>query len=99
MTTTTYLACAATTIGLAMGASPGLQILKTLKRKHSGDVSMPYLGIIALGTLIWTSYGIALGNLAVIITNGVGFVFASSALAIVYHYRHGLTDGSLAGSK
>jgi uncharacterized protein with PQ loop repeat len=87
MSAAAVLGLAAGGWGILMGLSPALQIKRIIERRHSDDVSMPFLAIIAIGTALWTSYGVAVGDPVIIIGNFFGVVGNLTALAVVYRYR------------
>ena len=68
MSTTTLLAIIASTWGIAMALSPTLQIRHMIAIRSSAGISIPYLGVLVIGFALWFAYGIALGNLALIIS-------------------------------
>ena len=43
----------------------------TLTERSSRDVSIGYFAILAIGSTLWASYGVSLGNLAILIPNVV----------------------------
>jgi len=93
MTTTDALGVIAGTFGVVMGASPLLQAARAHRRRSSLDVSMPFLSVLLAGGLAWPSYGIALGNAALIVGNGVGVLASSCAIVVSYRWRR-RADGS-----
>ena len=62
MNVTTFLGIAAATFGVAMGLSPLLQLRRVVARGSSADISIPYLGVLLVGFVLWLAYGIALAN-------------------------------------
>ena len=96
MSTETVLAVAASSFGVVMGASPSLQIRRMLTEHSSRDVSIGYFGIIAFGSVLWASYGVSLGNLAIVIPNVVGCV-AAIATILVARWLRGIERRDAAG--
>jgi len=84
---TDVLAVFAATLGMAMGASPLLQARRVHRRGRADDVSVPFLLVLWAGGAAWLSYGIALGNLALIVANGVGLLASSVTIAVVLRWR------------
>ena len=84
---TTALAFAAAGWGVAMAASPLLQIRRIVRRGSSHDVSLSAYGVLIVGFVLWIAYGVALGNAALIVPNSVALAVAASAVAIVLRYR------------
>ena len=67
------LAFAAATWGITMGLSPVLQIRQMLQTRSSRDISLGYFVVLNIGFVLWASYGISMGNLAVAAPNFVAF--------------------------
>jgi uncharacterized protein with PQ loop repeat len=89
----TVLAVAASSFGVVMGAGPSLQIRRMLREQSSRDVSIGYFAIIAVGSLLWASYGVSLGNLAIVIPNLVGCLVTIVTILVALRLRRhdGLT--------
>lgn len=83
----TVLAVAATLFGIAMGASPLLQALRMHSFQSSNEVSLLFLSVLSLGSGTWLTYGIFIGNAALIIANSVGFLSWSTALGVALYWR------------
>jgi MtN3 and saliva related transmembrane protein len=87
MSTTAVLGIAATLVGVAMGLSPLLQVRTILERRSSDDVSVPFFAVLIVGLALWLSYGIALGNPALIISNAVGLTSYIFAILAVIRFK------------
>lgn len=87
MNVTTVLAVSAATWGVAMGLSPLLQLRRTVARRSSADVSVPYLGVLLVGFVLWLAYGVALGNAALIVSNAVALAAYAVTTAAVLRFR------------
>jgi MtN3 and saliva related transmembrane protein len=69
-------------LGLAAGTITSItffpQVLRIWKTRSAKDLSLVMLLLLLLGTSLWLSYGIAIGDAAIIYTNsmvlGMGFV-------------------------
>jgi MtN3 and saliva related transmembrane protein len=83
--------------GVLMALSPLLQIRRILARRSSADVSIAYLGVLAIGFTLWIAYGVSLGNAAIIVPNGVAFAVGLLTIAIALRYREPAA-GARAGS-
>jgi uncharacterized protein with PQ loop repeat len=59
-----------------------------LARRSSADVSIAYLGVLQIGFLLWVVYGLAIGNWALVVPNGVAFVIGVVTVAVALRYRH-----------
>lgn len=86
---TDILAVLAASWGVLMAISPLLQIRRMLQRRSSADLSLSYLGVLLVGFTLWIAYGISLGNLALIIPNGVAFSVGLATVVIAFRYRTG----------
>ena len=87
MSIETVLAVAASSFGVVMGAGPSLQIRRMLREQSSRDVSIGYFAIIAFGSLLWASYGVSLGNLAIVIPNVVGCLVTVVTILVASRLR------------
>lgn len=87
MSTETVLAFAASSFGVVMGAGPSLQIRRMLREQSSRDISIGYFAIIAFGSLLWASYGVSLGNLAIVIPNLVGCLVTIVTILVAIRLR------------
>jgi MtN3 and saliva related transmembrane protein len=81
------LALAAGSFGIAMGLSPLLQLRRVRRRRSSADVSLAYLAVLLVGFALWLSYGIALGNAALIVSNVVALTTNMLTIAAVLRFR------------
>jgi uncharacterized protein with PQ loop repeat len=68
------LAFAASAGGIMMGLTPLLQLRQMLARRSSADVSLPFMGSLLVGNVLWLSYGTALHNPWMIAPNVVGVI-------------------------
>jgi len=84
---TTALAVAAASWGVLMGISPLLQIRTVVRRRSSGDVSLGYFAVLLVGFVLWIAYGLAIGNLALIVPNSVAFVVCVVTLGVAARFR------------
>jgi MtN3 and saliva related transmembrane protein len=82
-----YLAVVAATTGVIMAAAPVLQIRRMFVTRSSKDVSLAYLVVLVVGFGVWISYGISLGNLALIVPNVVAIVVTVATIAIALRFR------------
>jgi len=87
LNTTTMLAFAAASCGSAMGLSPLLQLRRVTVRRSSADVSLAYLGVLLVGFVLWLSYGVALGNVPLIVSNIVALSTNVLTIAAVLRFR------------
>ncbi len=87
MTTVEILAVAAIIAGLAMAASPILQVRRMRRTRSSMDVSLLYLTLLSLGFIVWLAYGLALGNPAMIVSNSASLSVMIVTIATAFRYR------------
>lgn len=81
------LALAAATWAIAMAVGPVLQIRKIIEVESSRGVSIPYFLVLLVGFFLWLAYGIAAGNLALIVPNAVAAVVIAATIAVALRYR------------
>jgi uncharacterized protein with PQ loop repeat len=81
------LALSAAAAGLLMAASPVLQIRRMLATHSSDDFSIGYMLVLVAGFLIWVSYGIAIGNPVLILTNTASLAFGVITVVIAARLR------------
>ena len=63
------------------------QTIKTVRTKSTGDLSLGWLSALTAGLVLYTSYGISISSIPVIISSGVGGALAIVLLA--YKIRYG----------
>jgi uncharacterized protein with PQ loop repeat len=84
---TEILAVLAGGFGVVMGASPLLQALHSHRRESSSDVSLAFLVVLICGGTLWLLYGLALGNIAIIVANIVGVASSTTTLLVALRWR------------
>lgn len=82
-----FFAATAASWGVAMALAPLLQIHKIRRSRSSANVSLGYQHVLFVGFLLWLSYGIAAGNLALIIPNTVSLLVCGTNIAVTLRYR------------
>ena len=92
---TDILAVAATAWGIAMAASPLLQIRRMRRTGSSSDLSIGYMAVLVVGFALWLAYGWTIGNAALIVCNTAAFVFGVITIAIAWQMRRATRDGRL----
>jgi uncharacterized protein with PQ loop repeat len=85
--TLTILATMAAAFGVMMGAAPLLQARRILRLKSSNDISIGFFCVPVLGQFIWVVYGIALGNAAIIASNGCGCLCNALVIVVAIRWR------------
>jgi MtN3 and saliva related transmembrane protein len=81
------LAVAASAWGVLMGVAPVLQIRRMLREQSSRDLSLGYFAILLVGFLLWVAYGVASGNLALVIPNSVSLLVGIVLFAVALRLR------------
>jgi MtN3 and saliva related transmembrane protein len=81
------LAVCAGTWGVAMALSPLLQIRRIIAERSSRDVSIGYYVVLIIGFALWLVYGIAIGNVPLIVTNVVAFSVGCVTVAVALRHR------------
>ena len=81
------LAISASAWGVLMGLSPVLQIRRMLRERSSREVSLGYFSILLAGFLHWISYGIAAGNLWLVVPNSIALLVGLTLVAIALRLR------------
>jgi MtN3 and saliva related transmembrane protein len=89
----TGLAFAASAWGVLMGISPLLQIRRMLRERSSRDVSLGYFAVLLIGFLLWIAYGLAAGNLVLIIPNSVALIVGITLVLVALRLRRPGTCG------
>jgi uncharacterized protein with PQ loop repeat len=84
---TEVLAVLAGGFGVVMGASPLLQALHSHRRESASDVSLAFLAVLMCGGTLWLLYGLALGNIAIIVANIVGVLSSMTTLLVALRWR------------
>jgi MtN3 and saliva related transmembrane protein len=85
---TDALAVIAASWGVMMAPSPILQLRRILERRSSADISIAYLAVLQVGFTLWMAYGIALGNVAIVVPNSVAFLVGAATIAIALRFRN-----------
>lgn len=57
------------------------------QKKEADDVSLITFGIFALGTCVWTIYGLVMSDWVVIVSFAVGMLGSWSVLGLTIRYR------------
>jgi uncharacterized protein with PQ loop repeat len=83
----TVLAFATSVWAIAMALAPLLQVRQMLSRRSSADVSVGYLLVLLPGFALWVGYGIASGNLVLVVPNSVAFAVAAATTAVAVALR------------
>ncbi len=63
------------------------QLIKTIKTKHTKDLSLGMYSVLALGIFLWFVYGILIEDLPVILANGITLIFTVAMLFFIIRYK------------
>lgn len=81
------LGVAAASWGVVMAVAPLLQLRRMLRRRSSADVSIGYLLVLLPGFVLWVAYGVALGDLALVVPNSAATLVGLVTLGIAVWLR------------
>ncbi len=85
--TETALAATAASYGVLMGLAPALQIRRMMRERSSKDVSIGSYVVLAFGFMLWITYGLVIGNMALVIPNSVALTVAIATIGVALGYR------------
>ncbi|MCL5092033.1 MAG: PQ-loop domain-containing transporter, partial [Candidatus Marsarchaeota archaeon] len=63
------------------------QAIKTVSTKHTKDLSLAWLLILAVGLFMYLAYGIWISSIPVMFSSGFGFILV--AILLAYKLRYG----------
>ena len=81
------LAASASAWGVLMGLSPVLQIRSMLRQRSSREVSLGYFAILLAGFVLWICYGIAAGNMWLVVPNSIALLVGLTLIAVALRLR------------
>lgn len=84
---TDILQLAAGSWGGLMGLAPVFQIRRIIQRRSSADVSLGYLAVLLVGFVLWLSYGLSIGDPAIVVTNVASLSACVATIATVVVFR------------
>ena len=77
-------------LGLAAGTLTTVsvlpQVIKAWKTRHTKDVSLIMFLILFTGVALWFSYGLLIGDVPVVVANGVTMVFVLTMIILKLRY-------------
>lgn len=66
------------------------QVWRTHRTQSTGDLSLAYLAVMDAGVCLWIVYGVGLGSVPIMVSNGIGALLISYLVsAKVRHRRAG----------
>ncbi len=63
------------------------QTLKTIKSKHTKDLSLGMYAIFSVGVFLWFLYGLILKEIPIILANGITFIFTVIIIFLIIKYK------------
>jgi MtN3 and saliva related transmembrane protein len=82
-----FFAVAAGFWGLLMSLAPLLQVRAILRLRSSAGVSLGYMSVLFVGFVLWLSYGLSIGNPALIATNIASIVMCAITITVTIRFR------------
>lgn len=64
------------------------QVIKTWRSKSAKDLSLGMFSIFCTGVALWLTYGILIGDLPIILANGLTFLLAGTLLYFKLVYKN-----------
>lgn len=58
------------------------QVIKSVQCRSTRDLSWVMLGMMVAGSVLWSAYGLQVGQMPILITNGVLFVLISTLIGV-----------------
>lgn len=62
------------------------QALKTIKTKHTADISLTTYLVLTIGVLVWLVYGLLVSDVPLIAANAVTFLLTSTIVVMKLRY-------------
>ena len=63
------------------------QAIKTIKSRHTKDLSLLMYAILTTGVFLWFVYGILLVNVPLMLANGITLLFTATILVMKIKYK------------
>ena len=63
------------------------QAIKTIRSKHTKDLSFGMYTVLTIGVFLWFVYGIFIKDIPVILANGITLVFTATILYLIIKYK------------
>ena len=83
----TALGLAAASWAVVMAFAPVLQIREIVRRRSSEGISIAYLLVLIVGFGLWAAYGLASGNVPLVVPNTLALAVMSVTIAAAIRYR------------
>ena len=63
------------------------QAIKTIRSKHTKDLSFGMYAVLTIGVFLWFVYGLFIKDIPVILANGITLVFTATILYLIIKYK------------
>jgi len=63
------------------------QAIKTIKTRHTKDLSLGMYVLLTTGASLWLIYGILIEDLPIILANGITLIFIITILILIIKYK------------
>ncbi|CAD6490243.1 MAG: PQ loop repeat protein [Candidatus Argoarchaeum ethanivorans] len=63
------------------------QAIKTIRSKHTKDLSFGMYAVLTIGVFLWFVYGIFIKDIPVILANGITLLFTATILYLIIKYK------------
>jgi uncharacterized protein with PQ loop repeat len=87
MSASTVLGLAASAWAVMMALAPLLQVREITARGTSDGISAATYRVLLVGFGLWVAYGLAAGNLVLVVPNSLAAVVAIATLGVIRRYR------------
>jgi len=58
------------------------QVVKSIRCRSTRDLSWVMLGMMITGSVLWSGYGLLVGQMPIVVTNGVLFLLITALIAV-----------------
>jgi len=63
------------------------QAIKTIKTKQTKGLSLGMYSVLTTGVFLWIVYGLLIGDLPIVLANGITFIFTATILVLIIKYK------------
>jgi uncharacterized protein with PQ loop repeat len=70
-----------------MALSPLLQVREIRRRRSSDGVSIAYFCVLLVGFALWVAYGLARGDLPLVVPNTLALLIAALTITVAARHR------------
>jgi MtN3 and saliva related transmembrane protein len=87
MTLVDALGSVALLAGVVMAVSPALQVRRMFQTRSSRDFSLGYPTVLCVCFVPWLAYGVALGNMPMMLSNMASVTFMLLTIGVALYFR------------